>query len=71
MNSVNKEIIMRVFIAVPFEEFQGHCAGDSRVFSSESAAQAYCERREQEGREDPDGPLYSWWEVVECELDQE
>lgn len=59
---------MRVYIAVPFEDYQGHYAGDCRVFSSEASAQAYCEQREAEQR--AEGEVYLDWEVYEREIEE-
>ena len=59
---------MRVYIAVPFEDYQGHYAQDARVFSSQEAAEAYCHQREEEQR--AEGEVYLDWEVYDYAVDQ-
>ena len=58
---------MKVYIAVPFEDYQGHYAQDARVFSSLLSAEAYAARREAEQK--AEGEVYLDWEVYERELD--
>jgi len=53
---------VKVYIAVPFEDYQGHYAQDARVFSSREAAEAYAAERD-------DNDEYLSWEVYERELD--
>jgi hypothetical protein len=58
---------MKVYIVVPFEEYQGHYAQDAKVFSSLLSAEAYAARREAE--QEAEGEVYLDWDVYEQELD--
>ena len=61
------DYIVKVYIAIPFEDYQGHYAQDARVFLSESAAEAYCQEREAEQK--AEGEVYLDWEVFEREVE--
>ena len=58
---------MQVYIAIPFEDYQGHYAQDARVFLSREAAEAYCQEREAEQKANQE--VYLDWEVYEKEVE--
>lgn len=58
---------MLVYIAIPFEDYQGHYAQDARVFSSREAAEVYCQEREAEQKANQE--VYLDWEVYEKEVE--
>jgi hypothetical protein len=55
---------MKVYLALPYEAYQGHYPVQGRVFSSRAAAEAFCDQKNAQ-----DDLLE--WEVEEYTVDQE
>jgi len=55
---------MKVYMAIPFEDYHGHDAYCARAFSTREAAEAYAAQRQE-------GENLLEWDVIEYEMDVE